>query len=66
MVVNRSLIKYLLRKRHALCFEFNQHERLHLLVIYDGIATLLEPSHFDGHLYANQSVGVAIVNLQRM
>ena len=63
-IIDSSLIKDLLGKRYGLCFEFNQHERLHLSVIYDGIATLLEASHLNRNLYAYQSVRILILSFQ--
>ena len=63
-IIDGSLIKDLLGERHHLSLEFNQHKRLHQSVIYDGITTLLEPSHLNRNLYAYQSVRILILSFQ--
>ena len=63
-IIDSSLIKDLLGKRHRLSLEFNQHKRLHQLVIHNGIATFLEPSHLNRNLYAYQSVRILILSFQ--
>ena len=63
-IIDSRLIKDLLGKRHRLSLEFNQHKRLHQLVIHNGIATLLEPSHLNRNLYAYQSVRILILGFQ--
>ena len=58
MVIDSSLIKDLLGEVHRWGFELNEHERLHLSVINNGIATLLYACHLYRHFYGNKVVRI--------
>lgn len=58
-VVDCCLVKDLLGEMHRWGFELNEHERLHLSVINNGIATLLYACHLYGHFYGNKVVRIA-------
>ena len=51
-VIGQSLVECLLRQRYRFGFAFDEHERLHLTVINDGIASFEHVSYADSHLYA--------------
>ena len=58
-VVDGGLVKDLLSEVYGWCFELYEHERLHLSVINNGIATLLYACHLYGHFYGNKVVRIA-------
>ena len=58
-VVDGGLVKDLLREMYRWCFELYEHERLHMSVINNGIATLLHTCHLYGHFYGNKIVRIA-------
>ena len=58
-VVDSGLVKDLLREVHGRGFELQQHQRLHLAVINNGIATLLHTCHLNGHFYGYKVVQIA-------
>lgn len=57
-VVDSGLVKDLLREVHGRCFKLNEHERLHLSVINNGIATLLHTRHLYGHFHGYETVRI--------
>ena len=57
-VVDGGLVKDLLGDMHRWCFELYEHERLHLSVINNGIATLLHTCYLYGHFYGNKVVRI--------
>ena len=57
-VVDCCLVKDLLGDMHRWCFELYEHERLHLSVINNGIATLLHTCYLYGHFYGNKVVRI--------
>lgn len=58
-VVDGGLVKDLLGEMYRWCFKLYEHERLHLSVINNGIATLLYACHLYGHFYGNKIVRIA-------
>ena len=57
-VVDCCLVKDLLGEVYGWCFELYEHERLHLSVIDDSIATLLYACHLYGHFHGNKVVRI--------
>lgn len=65
-VVDSGLVKDLLREVHGRGFELNEHERLHLVVINDGIATFLHARHLNGHFHGYETVRIAELIYQEL
>ena len=50
-VVDGSLIKYLLGQLHRIGLELNEHQWLHLSVVYDSITTFFQSCYFNWNFH---------------